>query len=874
MKRPPNPITEEPDKTEYYLASKSALSLVACSLVMVIFRQPLKDVFDDLLVSTVLRKVPSSTATDIAWLLSILVLVMPLYRACKRRMVVGYNLILTGAILFAGYLWCRVQNIYDYTEMQLFPAFAYADILILPILGVWTIKITELLLPFKPTNNANFIPFLTDQPSKTDFLGRSEPARKIAQRIQANAHAYVNGERNYADTLAIGICGPWGSGKTTFLNLIKNELPKGGFLEINFNPWRSTGTDKIVEDFFELLISELKKYDFSLSKNLHSYAKSLTTIDENIGTKIVQTVSDFFETTDMNALYDSIENALKNGNRQIVVFIDDIDRLDPPEIMQVLKIIRNTANFSNLIYLVAYDNAYIHEAIKFINIHNPKSFLEKIFQIEFQLPIYDPAITHTFLKEQLKEKLPQLSLDIIETTLGAQNEGFMLTDHIILTQRDAIRLINSLVLEFELISFEVCFYDFYLLQLLKLKFNTIYRHIAEHRDQIFLTNDPSINYIRLRYIDENKKAHEELLTIDNANKFPNFGKEKSIREESYLHNYLLKLKSSGQLSDENMLIVEKLAAELLDSNRIFNKKHPNESSKVFARKRNLFKYFALDLHSSDISHEELQKSRQQPFEIYEQRINSWIAEGKTRTLFDSLCSLEEFTQKDEFENHLKALFKVGRNLAGDRTFDNVDYNRVWAIVILPKTKTGNAFYINDEAYAEFLTGLFNMNTENLNFPANLLDVALLQPDPYPFPFTTIEHMLIDILKKCLERPNPFDHTFWNIYHNCNKNSGRYLTDANPEAKTLSAASFKTKATNRELKYFVQQSHPHDYYMLHMFVVELFMDNKANLGAWLNNTLQLDRSSDDYLEFVRFFEKTKLANWGPVEFKFEYLEMNA
>ncbi|WP_422653172.1 hypothetical protein IZU89_15130 [Cellulophaga lytica] len=58
-------------------------------------------------------------------------------------------------------------------------------------------------------------------------------------------------------------------------------------------------------------------------------------------------------------IYNRINLTLKDLNKRFVVFVDDLDRLSNKEVLQVLKLVRNTANFKNFIFIVALDKDYI-----------------------------------------------------------------------------------------------------------------------------------------------------------------------------------------------------------------------------------------------------------------------------------------------------------------------------------------------------------------------------------------------------------------------------------------------------------------------------------------------------------------------------------
>lgn len=61
-----------------------------------------------------------------------------------------------------------------------------------------------------------------------------------------------------------------------------------------------------------------------------------------------------------------------------------MDRLGADEIFEVLKLIRNTANFPFIIFIVTFDKTYVINQMGSKNI--PASYLEKIFMADFILP--------------------------------------------------------------------------------------------------------------------------------------------------------------------------------------------------------------------------------------------------------------------------------------------------------------------------------------------------------------------------------------------------------------------------------------------------------------------------------------------------------
>ena len=97
----------------------------------------------------------------------------------------------------------------------------------------------------------NLSSLLADVPlvdPRQDRLGRAPFARSLAQAIVS-----LKG----GDSFVVGICGPWGSGKSSILNLMIGELEKGRKRKrpiiLRFNPWLYSGRDQLLHAFLHQL---------------------------------------------------------------------------------------------------------------------------------------------------------------------------------------------------------------------------------------------------------------------------------------------------------------------------------------------------------------------------------------------------------------------------------------------------------------------------------------------------------------------------------------------------------------------------------------------------------------------------------------------
>lgn len=203
------------------------------------------------------------------------------------------------------------------------------------------------------------------------------------------------------ESFAVGITGEWGSGKSTFLNTMKKEIKKEDFAEIvEFNPWLCNSPEQVTQDFFATLINELSPKHSTLSRDINKYAKLLNKIAKPslsiLGIDLDLTPGD----DSIDELKDKISKKLENLPKKVVILIDDTDRLEGNEVFEILRLIRNTADFRNVIYIATYDKEYVTDILKENKIKDPDNYLEKIFQVEVHLPkIEDYELWETLMKE-------------------------------------------------------------------------------------------------------------------------------------------------------------------------------------------------------------------------------------------------------------------------------------------------------------------------------------------------------------------------------------------------------------------------------------------------------------------------------------------
>ncbi len=203
------------------------------------------------------------------------------------------------------------------------------------------------------------------------------------------------------ESFAVGITGEWGSGKSTFLNTMKKEIEEEDFAEIvEFNPWLCNSPEQVTQDFFATLINELSPKHSTLSRDINKYAKLLNKIAKPslsiFGIDLDLTPGD----DSLDELKENISDKLAKLPKKVVILIDDTDRLVENEVFEILRLIRNTADFRNVIYIATYDKEYVTDVLKENKIKDPDNYLEKIFQVEVYLPkVEDYELWDTLIEE-------------------------------------------------------------------------------------------------------------------------------------------------------------------------------------------------------------------------------------------------------------------------------------------------------------------------------------------------------------------------------------------------------------------------------------------------------------------------------------------
>lgn len=228
-----------------------------------------------------------------------------------------------------------------------------------------------------------------DNSSNNGFTVDNEHEDKLPTNVKKYGETLVDQllstMKKHEQSIAVGITGEWGSGKTTFLNLLKNNLDKRAEI-VEFNPWMCQTPEQVTRDFFASLRHQLSQKHSSLSKPISHYAKYLEKIRISILGSIWFESSPLIKAPSLLTLKNELSTKFRALDRPVAILIDDLDRLESKEVFEVLRLIRNTGDINNTIYITTFDKEYVTSVLKEIGCNAPSTYLEKIFPIELHLP--------------------------------------------------------------------------------------------------------------------------------------------------------------------------------------------------------------------------------------------------------------------------------------------------------------------------------------------------------------------------------------------------------------------------------------------------------------------------------------------------------
>lgn len=272
---------------------------------------------------------------------------------------------------------------------------------------------------------------------------------------------YINGLSSFIKScetpITIAIQGDWGSGKTSFMNMIRHELGND-VISIWFNTWQFSQFnlgDILTINLLSALVDKLSsnKNDASQLKAVISRLKTVAFkfgnayLSEKVGVDIKGAINDDSDedlvkiiTKLKGEFQKCVDGSLKNsGKERLVIFIDDLDRLPPQRAVEVLEILKLFLDCDNCVFVLAIDYAVVCHGISMkygedLDPQKGRSFFDKIIQVPFKMPI-----AHYEINKYIEKTLQAMNFDTQQLNTYVQ----LITGSIGYNPRGMKRLLNS-----------------------------------------------------------------------------------------------------------------------------------------------------------------------------------------------------------------------------------------------------------------------------------------------------------------------------------------------------------------------------------------------------------------------------------------------
>ncbi len=344
--------------------------------------------------------------------------------------------------------------------------------------------------------------FMTDKeidgPTR-DCLSQTEDASTFAKTVLAS---------NTESGLVFGIEGPWGVGKTSFLKIAQDywaTQAQESIIVFRFEPLRYAGEPDLTERFIKEMLTVVQSKVFApeFKVALSRYSKMLKGKAEFSLFGLKMSFEPTNETIDQ--LLTDVDSVLRRTHHRLIVIVEDLDRIEPKAVSNVLFTVRRTFALSQATYVLCYDTENLIAGKDDGAVS--REFLEKFINVKFSL-LLDSASIIEYLRTgwQNEEKfvqaltsdrepvLKELLADLAELLAGQQAVEYM---RLVGNLRKIKRFINA-VISMQLEKLDISITDFNRGDIINLVllhmnypgvFRSVYAEETEGRSGMFSTVD-------------------------------------------------------------------------------------------------------------------------------------------------------------------------------------------------------------------------------------------------------------------------------------------------------------------------------------------------------------------------------------------------
>lgn len=252
-----------------------------------------------------------------------------------------------------------------------------------------------------------------------DSLGRAEFAKRVADLITLLA-----GDQS---STVVGLIGAWGSGKSTTIHFIVQHLQGSAVRVSEFNPWALTGAEAVVAELLSSIRAALPDDATTQTarerlRTYSGYAAPLLSLLPFVGgpaSELAKMVAGGARGMTVHDQMKAVAEALQELKQPLLIVIDDVDRLQPDELLALFKAVRVLGRLPYVHYLLSYDeqtvlDVLVQTAIGARDAGRALAFLEKIVTLRLDQPPTRPEQSAKLFGDGLRSALAAASAVLSE----------------------------------------------------------------------------------------------------------------------------------------------------------------------------------------------------------------------------------------------------------------------------------------------------------------------------------------------------------------------------------------------------------------------------------------------------------------------------
>lgn len=338
--------------------------------------------------------------------------------------------------------------------------------------------------------------YIGDNNVKDFILIKEEPITSLSDDL-LDFTQIKNSINNYIynchpdKSFVLGVVGEWGSGKTSLINIVRNENKNKDIEILDFNIWNYNDEQAMFDGLYNLI---LKKVNSSvnvieLRKNINKYRKLIfKNVSDNTKITIDNIINDY--KTDIEEIKAELNNVLSEYNKEIVIVIDDLDRVNKEQMLFATKMLSNIINLNKIKYIICYNESKVDSIL---NGEYEKNYLDKIINAKITIPGIDRTTFNIIVKKTLVNLLKQKEIIFDEN----EKEFMEITNLIssdINTPRELIQFLNSISLTINnLVVNNLYLNDYIVIEYIRVRNEKLYQLIYNYGYSVVYMAENEIN---------------------------------------------------------------------------------------------------------------------------------------------------------------------------------------------------------------------------------------------------------------------------------------------------------------------------------------------------------------------------------------------